>query len=62
MKRSKLEIGIALLVSAIWSGSIIADFYSLDWEPSPFIHFAMMGILGAIFGKQYFQNGNGGGR
>lgn len=51
-------MGLAAVVTAVWTISSLADAFVADYDASPFIHFAMMGILGAIFGKQYF-NGNG---
>jgi len=48
-------------VAGTWAASIIADFLVKTYDPSPFVHFAMMGVLGAIFGRQFFNgNGNGG--
>ena len=58
MKRTRLEVVLATVVTTVWTISSLADAFLDHYEVSPFIHFAMMGILGAIFGKQYF-NGAG---
>lgn len=43
---------IMYLVGTIWSLSFIADIVLDAYSPSPFIHMAMMSVLGALFGKE----------
>lgn len=39
-------------VTTIWALSFIADIIIADYSPSPYIHMAMMAVLGALFGRE----------
>lgn len=41
---------IALIVTFVWAFSFVADILVDEYQPSAFIHFAFMGLLGGIFG------------
>jgi hypothetical protein len=51
---------LAIVVALVWSASFVADIMlGPDYEPSPYVHFAMMLVLGAYFGRQIVRgNGN----
>lgn len=54
---------IALVVTFVWGFSFIADIVPMvDYSPSPYIHLAMMSIIGAAYGSKFIQprnrNGN----
>lgn len=51
----RLVMGV---VTGIWALSFIADIAIGDYSPSPFIHMAMMAILGALFGKEVLGKGD----
>lgn len=43
---------IMLVVTGVWAASFIADIAITDYHPSPYIHAAMMAIIGALFGRE----------
>lgn len=46
-------------VMLVWVSSFIADIYLQDYQPSAFVHLAMMTILGALFGREVLgKNGS----
>ena len=49
--------GIAILVSSVWSVSFIADIVIAGYDPSPFIHLAMMTVVGAAVGRGFISRG-----
>lgn len=51
--------GIAILVSFVWAVSFIADIVIPGYDPSPFIHLAMMTVVGAAVGHGFIKNGGG---
>ena len=50
---------VVVLVSAVWGASFIADILIEDYNPSPYVHFAMMAVVGAATGR-YIVMRNGG--
>ncbi len=42
--------GIAIVVTAVWAVSFIADIALSSYEPSPYLHVIMMMVAGAAFG------------
>jgi len=48
---------IAIVITAVWAASFIADIFIKDYDPSPFVHFIMLGVAGAIFGHSFFKSG-----
>lgn len=46
------------VVTSVWALSFVADIFIDSYEPSPFIHMAMMAILGALFGREVLGKGN----
>lgn len=49
----RLSTWIALVVTTVWALSFVADIFITGYDPSPFIHLAMMTVVGAIFGKNF---------
>jgi uncharacterized membrane protein YeaQ/YmgE (transglycosylase-associated protein family) len=49
--------GIAIVITVVWAASFIADIFIKDYDPSPFVHFIMLGVAGAIFGHSFFKSG-----
>lgn len=47
---------IAILVSAVWAVSFIADIVLDSYSPSPFVHLAMMTVVGAAVGHGFVRN------
>lgn len=43
---------VMLTVTFIWAASFVADVALDGYAPSPYIHAAMMTILGALFGRE----------
>lgn len=62
MDTKQLTYGVGIVVTVIWAASFIADILVKDYDPSPFVHLAMMTVVGALFGRQFVKgNGNGNG-
>lgn len=58
-KNSHARRVLIYAVLSVWVFSFIADIYIEGYEPSPFIHMAMMTILGALFGREVLgKNGS----
>lgn len=55
----RLVTGIAVLVSTVWGISFIADIVLKTYDPSPFIHLAMMTVVGAVVGHGFIRGGGG---
>lgn len=53
----RLVTGIAVLVSTVWAISFIADILLKEYDPSPFIHLAMMTVVGAVVGHGFIKGG-----
>lgn len=47
--------GIAILVSIVWAASFIADILIPGYDPSPFVHLAMMTVVGAAVGHGFIK-------
>lgn len=54
---TRIVNGIAILVSLVWAISFICDIAIASYDPSPFIHLAMMTIVGAAVGHGFIQKG-----
>lgn len=54
---SRLVNAIAILISVVWTVSFIADIVVADYDPSPFVHLAMMAVVGAAFGHTLITRG-----
>lgn len=54
---SRLVNGIAILVSLVWTISFVADIVVTGYDPSPFVHLAMMAVVGATVGRSFISNG-----
>lgn len=50
---------VMLTVTFIWAASFIADVLLEEYSPSPYIHAAMMTILGALFGREIIGGRDG---
>jgi len=53
----RIAAGIAIVVTAVWSISFLADIFVKDYDPSPFIHFLMMAVAGAALGHGFLKTG-----
>lgn len=53
-----LVAGIAILVSVVWTVSIIADIFVQGYDPSPFVHMAMMAVVGAVVSHGFIKGGD----
>lgn len=51
----RLVNGIAILVAFVWTASIIADIVVPSYDPSPFVHMAMMAVVGAVVGHGFIR-------
>lgn len=49
--------GIAIVITVVWAASLGADIFIRTYDPSPFVHFIMLGVAGAIFGHSFFTEG-----
>lgn len=54
----RLVNAIAILVSLVWAASFICDIFIPGYNPSPFIHLAMMTVVGAAVGHGFIRGGN----
>lgn len=54
----RLVNGIAILVSSVWAVSFICDILIKAYDPSPFIHLAMMTVVGAALGHGFIKGGD----
>lgn len=53
----RLINGIAALVAAVWTISFLADIFLSTYDPSAFIHLAMMAVVGATVGHTVITRG-----
>lgn len=53
----KLTNGIAIVVTFVWTVSVLADILLPNYDPQPYVHFAMMAVVGAAFGASVFKDG-----
>lgn len=49
--------GIAIVITVVWATSFLADIFVKNYDPSPFVHFIMLAVAGAIFGHGFFKEG-----
>ena len=49
---SKLTAILAIIVTFIWSGSMLLDAFNLAYDPPAPIHGAFMLVLGGVFGAR----------
>ncbi|MGH2373034.1 MAG: hypothetical protein ACRDIC_06090 [bacterium] len=56
---ARLTAYIAILVSIVWTMSFIADIAIPAYDPSPFVHMAMMAVVGAAFSHTVLKKRNG---
>lgn len=53
-----LRTPLAVVITAVWAVSFIADLMLVDYTPSQYIHMIMLAVSGAIFGKSFIgRNG-----
>lgn len=50
---------VMLVVTTVWAASFVADIALVEYSPSPYIHAAMMAILGALFGREMIGRSGG---
>lgn len=57
----KVAASVIAVVTFVWAASFIVDIIpSIPYEPSPFIHIAMMGVIGSVLGIGVIRGkGNG---
>ncbi len=56
---ARLRLGIASLVSLMWALSILMEMTNPVYTMSPFVHMAMMGVVGAILGIDLVRRNGG---
>jgi len=49
---------IAIMVTVVWVTSFVADILSKEYAPSPYVHLAMMAVVGAAFGNSLLKRGS----
>ena len=52
---------IVIAVTAVWVLSFLADILLPVYEPSPYVHVAMMAVVGAATARYIYQRNGGGG-
>jgi uncharacterized membrane protein len=52
----KLTNAIAIVVTFVWTASVLADILLPSYDPQPYVHFAMMAVVGAAFGASVFKD------
>lgn len=54
----KLTRIVILAVTVVWVGSFVADILLPTYDPSPYVHVAMMAVVGAATARHiYVRNG-----
>jgi hypothetical protein len=56
----KISNVIAIVVTTVWACSFLADIVFKEYQPSAFVHLAMMAVVGAAFGHSFIAKKNGG--
>lgn len=51
---------IAVVITAVWVLSLVVDAFSTSYEPSPYVHAAMMAVVGALFGEHIWRRSRNG--
>lgn len=65
---NRFALVLASVITLVWAVSFVADLILQDkYDPSPFLHIALMSVAGWAFGpsalgKLRGDNGNGGGK
>lgn len=60
MISDRIRNGIAVVITAVWAVSFLADIASDSYEPSPYLHAIMLVVAGSAFGASIVtRNGNG---
>ena len=57
----KLTRIVVYAVTAVWVASFLADILISGYDPSPYVHVAMMAVVGAATARYVYQR-NGGGK
>lgn len=52
---ARVRTAIALVITAVWAGSFVADIVVPDYTPSPFLHMIMIGLAAAVFGSNFVK-------
>ncbi len=47
--------GIAIVITAVWASTFIASIFLPMFQPSPFVHMAMLGLAAAVFGSGFVK-------
>ena len=57
---SRIRERIAYIITGVWVVSFLADVFLPAYEPSPYVHVAMMSVAGWLFAAPLVRrNGNG---
>lgn len=56
MHRDRAADIIAVVVTAIWAASMVADAVSVSYAPPLLIHFSMLTTVGLIMGFKYSKH------
>lgn len=51
----KVKNGIAIVITVMWAGGIIADAALADFSLSPFVYSTMLGLAASIFGSSFVK-------
>lgn len=51
---------MAITITFVWAASFLADIIFKDsYDPSPYVHFIMMALVGSAFGRNLLRKGVG---
>lgn len=56
---TRIRNGMAVVITAVWALSFVADIFVKEYDPSPFLHMIMMGLATAVFGANFLTGANG---
>lgn len=51
----RVKNAIAVVITAMWAGGIIADAALKDFSLSPFVYSTMLGLAASIFGSSFIK-------
>jgi hypothetical protein len=51
----RVKNAVAIVITAVWAGGIIADAALKDFSLSPFVYSTMLGLAASIFGSSFVR-------
>jgi hypothetical protein len=51
----RVKNAVAIVITAVWAGGIIADAALKDFSLSPFVYSTMLGLAASIFGSSFVK-------